>query len=47
MVVYLNGEQTGDPVSLSPVDRAFWIGYVLPSKSELDVLITDFTIQTH
>ena len=47
MVVYLNGEQTGDPVSLSPADRAFWIGYVLPSKSELDVLITGFTFQAH
>jgi hypothetical protein len=47
MMVYLNGEQTGDPVSLSRTDRAFWIGYVLPSKSELDVMITNFTIQTH
>jgi len=47
MVVYLNGEQTGDPVSLPPTERAFWIGYVLPSKSELDVMITDFSIQAH
>jgi hypothetical protein len=47
MMVYLNGEQAGDPVSLPPTDRAFWIGYVLPSKSELEVMITNFTIQTH
>ena len=47
MMVYLNGKQTGDPVSLPPAHRAFWIGYVLPSKSELDVMITNFTIQTH
>jgi hypothetical protein len=47
MMVYLNGKQTGDPVSLPHTDRAFWIGYVLPSKSELDVMITNFTIQTH
>lgn len=45
MVVYLNGEQAGDPVSLTPADRAFWIGYVLPSQSELDLMITNFTIQ--
>jgi hypothetical protein len=47
LVVYLNGEQTGDPVKLTPADRAFWIGYVLPSKTELEVIITNFTIQTH
>jgi hypothetical protein len=47
MTVYLNGKQTGDPVSLPRTGRAFWIGYVLPSKSELDVMITNFTIQTH
>jgi hypothetical protein len=47
MTVYLNGKQTGDPVNLPRTRRAFWIGYVLPSKSELDVMITDFTIQTH
>jgi hypothetical protein len=47
MLVYLNGKQVGDPVSLPPTHRAFWIGYVLPSKSELDVVITNFTIQTH
>ncbi len=47
MMVYLNGEQTGDPVSLPPTDRAFWIGYVMPSKGELEVMITNFTIQTH
>ena len=47
MMVYLNGKQTGDPVSLPPTDRAFWIGYVLPSKSELEVMITNFTIQPH
>jgi len=47
MIVYLNGEQTGDPVSLPPTNRAFWIGYVLPSKAELDVMITNFTIQTY
>ena len=47
MTVYLNGEQTGDPVSLPPTDRAFWIGYVLPAKGELDVMITNFTVQTH
>ena len=47
MTVYLNGEQTGDPVSLPHTDRAFWIGYVLPSKSELEVMITNFTIQPH
>jgi hypothetical protein len=47
MKVYLNGEQTGDPVSLPPGDRAFWIGYVLPAKCELDVMITNFTLQTH
>ena len=47
MMVYLNGEQTGDPVSLPPTDRAFWIGYVLPSMTEQEVMITDFTIQTH
>ncbi len=47
MMVYLNGEQTGDPVSLPPTDRAFWIGYVLPSKSELEVMITNFVLQTH
>lgn len=45
MMVYLNGEQTGDPVSLPRTHRAFWIGYVLPSKGELEVMITDFTIQ--
>jgi len=45
MTVYLNGEQAGDPVSLPPTDRAFWIGYVLPSKGELEVMITNFTIQ--
>ncbi len=43
MIVYLNGEQTGDPVRLPPTKRAFWIGYVLPSKSELDAKITNFT----
>jgi len=47
MMVYLNGEQAGDPVSLPPTDRAFWISYVLPSKGELEVMITNFTIQTH
>lgn len=47
LTVYLNGEQTGDPVKLPRTDRAFWIGYVLPSKSELGVTISDFTIQTH
>ena len=47
MTVYLNGEQTGDPVSLPRTQRAFWIGYVLPAKSELDVTITNFSIQTH
>lgn len=47
MRVYLNGEQAGDPISLPRTHRAFWIGYVLPSKSELDVRITNFTIQTH
>jgi hypothetical protein len=47
MMFYLNGEQIGDPVSLPRTDRAFWIGYVLPSKSELEVMITNFTIQTH
>ena len=47
MRVYLNGEQTGDPVKLPRTERAFWIGYVLPSKSVLEVTITDFTIQTH
>jgi hypothetical protein len=47
MLVYLNGEQTGDPVSLPPGERAFWIGYVLPSKGALEVVITNFTIQTH
>ncbi len=45
MVVYLNGKQAGDPVSLPHTDRAFWIGYVLPSRSELEVMITNFTIQ--
>jgi hypothetical protein len=47
MRVFLNGEQTGDPVSLPPTDRAFWIGYVLPPKSVLDVMISDFTIQSN
>jgi hypothetical protein len=47
LTVYLNGEQTGDPVSLPRTKRAFWIGYVLPSKSELDVMMTNFTIQNH
>lgn len=47
MTVYLNGEQTGDPVKLPHSDRAFWLGYVLPSNGELDVMITNFTIQTH
>jgi len=47
MMVYLNGDQAGGPVSLPPADRAFWIGYVLPSKGELEVMITNFTIQTH
>jgi hypothetical protein len=46
MRVYLNGEQAGDPVSLPHAKRAFWIGYVLPSKGELEVSITNFTIQT-
>ena len=45
MTVNLNGEQTGDPVSLPPTDRAFWIGYVLPSKGELEMTITNFTIE--
>jgi hypothetical protein len=45
MTVLLNGEQTGDPVSLPPGDRVFWIGYVLPSKTELEGMITGFTIQ--
>jgi hypothetical protein len=47
MVVYLNGEQAGNPVRLPHADQAFWIGYVLPSNSELKVMITSFTIQTH
>jgi hypothetical protein len=47
MMVYLNGEQTGDAVKLPSTDRAFWIGYVLPSKSELELMISNFTIQTH
>jgi hypothetical protein len=47
MMVYLNGEQTGDPVSLPPTDRAFWIGYVLPSRGDLEVMITNFSIRTH
>ena len=47
MTVHLNGEQIGDPVKLPHTDRAFWIGYVLPSKSELDVTVSDFTIQSH
>ena len=47
MRVYLNGEQDGDAVSLPRTQRAFWIGYVLPAKSELDVTISNFTIQTH
>lgn len=42
--VYLNGEQTGHPVNLPPTERAFWIGYVLPSNGELDAMITDLTI---
>ncbi len=46
MLVYLNGEQAGDPVRLPPTDRAFWIGYVLPSKGKLEVMITNLTIQT-
>jgi hypothetical protein len=45
MTVYLNGKQAGDPVSLPRTKRAFWIGYVLPSKTELDVMVTNFTIQ--
>jgi hypothetical protein len=44
MTVYLNGEQTGDPVRLPRTERAFWIGYVLPSKSELDVGISNFSV---
>jgi hypothetical protein len=47
MTVYLNGELTGNPVSLPHTDRAFWIGYVLPSKGNLEVLITNFAIQFH
>jgi hypothetical protein len=47
MTVYLNGDQIGDPVGLPPTDRAFWIGYVLPAMTELDVTITGFTIQSH
>jgi hypothetical protein len=47
MTVYLNGEQAGDPVSLPHADRVFWIGYVLPSKSVLEVMITNLTIQTY
>ena len=47
MTVYLNGDQAGDPVGLPSADRAFWIGYVLPLKGELEVMITGFTIQTH
>ena len=47
MVVYLNGEQAGDPVSLPHTERTFWIGYVLPSKTELEAMITNLTIQNH
>jgi hypothetical protein len=47
MTVYLNGEQSGDTVSLPRTKRAFWIGYVLPAKSELEVVISNFSIQSH
>ena len=45
MTIFIDGQPIGDPVGLTPTDRAFWIGYVLPSKGELEVVITDFTIQ--
>jgi hypothetical protein len=47
MTVYLNGEQVGDPVRVPAADRAFWIGYVLPSQTELDAVIEDFRIERH
>jgi hypothetical protein len=45
LVVYLDGEQAGNPVKLPHTGRAFWIGYVLPSNSQLKVVLADFTIQ--
>ncbi len=45
LTVYLDGQPVGDPVKLPAGDRAFWIGYILPSKAEVDVIITGFTIE--
>jgi hypothetical protein len=44
LVVFLDNVPAGEPISLPRADRAFWIGYVLPGKAELDVSLTDFVV---
>lgn len=45
LTVFLDGAPAGEPVNLPLTDRAFWIGYVLPGKAEIDVKLTGFSIQ--
>ncbi|GAB4580612.1 MAG: hypothetical protein Fur0022_33540 [Anaerolineales bacterium] len=45
LTVFLDGAPLGDPVNLPLTKRAFWIGYVLPANAELDVYLTNFTLE--
>lgn len=45
LTVFLDGAPAGEPVRLPLTNRAFWVGYVLPGKAELDVRVTGFSIQ--
>lgn len=46
LTVFIDGTPVGKPVNLPLTDRAFWIGYVLPAKAELDVHLTGLVVQT-
>lgn len=45
LTVSLDGVPVGDPVTLPPTERAFWIGYVLPAKAELEANLIGLTVQ--
>lgn len=44
--VSLNDQPAGTPVSLRDEDQVLWIGYVLPAKGELEVVIADLVIES-
>lgn len=45
LTISLDGEPVSDPMPLTFSNRAFWIGYVLPANAQLNVTITDLSIQ--